>query len=83
MGVPPTKKRLLLRTPVASRARALAVLRWARALVPAVTLIITPVEGSLQEEGGGDDAITIEVDDVAAGPLSLADAIAKALSSDR
>jgi hypothetical protein len=68
---------------MASRARALAVARWARALVPAVTLIITPHEGSIQEEGGGVDAIVLEVDDVAAGPLSLADAIAKAIRRDR
>jgi len=83
MRVWPARHRLLLRTPMASRARARAVVRWARALVPAVTLIITPYEGSLPEEPNEDDAIVLEIEDVAAGPLSLADAIAKALKGDR
>lgn len=67
---------------MASRARALAVARWARALIPAVTLILIPYEGSIPDEADGEDAIVLEVEDVAAGPLSLADAIAKALRSD-
>jgi hypothetical protein len=74
-----TRKRLFLRAPMASRARALAVARWARALLPTVTLIIAPFEGMLPEGAEGDDAIVLEVDDVGTGPLSLADAVAKAV----
>jgi hypothetical protein len=68
---------------MASRGRALAVARWARALVPAVTLIIAPYEGTPPEEAEGDDAIILEVDEVGTGPLSLADAMAKAFRADR
>jgi hypothetical protein len=83
MRVPQTKKRLLLRTPTATRARAHAVARWARALVPAVTLVITPYEGQRLEGADDEDAIVLDMDDVAAGPLSLANAIAKALRPER
>lgn len=79
MPASPAQKRLFLRTPLASRARALAVVRWARALVPTVTLIIAPYEGMLPGEAEGDDVIVLEVDDVGTGPLSLADAMAKAV----
>jgi hypothetical protein len=72
MRVPQTKKRFLLRTPTATRARAHAVARWARALVPAATLDITPYEGQRPEEADDEDAIVLDMDDVAAGPLSLA-----------
>jgi len=79
MATPPTKRRLLLRTSAATRAHALAVARWARALVPAVTLVIAPYEGQRPEGADEEDAVVLEVDDVGAGPLALADAIAKAL----
>jgi hypothetical protein len=83
MRVPQTKRRLLLRTPIATRARAQAVARWTRALVPAVTLVITPYEGQRPEGADEEDAIVLEIDDVGAGPLALADAIAKALRPGR
>jgi hypothetical protein len=65
-----------------TRGRALAVASSARALVPAVTLVITPYEGA-RAEAGDDDAILLDVDDVASEPLALADALAKALRSGR
>jgi hypothetical protein len=55
------------------------VARWARALVPAVTLVITPCEGQRPEGAEDEDAIVLDMDEVAGGPLSLANAIAKAL----
>ena len=48
-----------------------------------MTLNSAPYAGSPPDEARGDDAFVLEIEDVAAGPLSLADAIGKALRGDR
>jgi hypothetical protein len=54
------------------------VASWARALVPAAIVVVTPLDGEQIEFADAESAITVDVDDVASGPLSLAHAIAKA-----
>ncbi len=83
---------MVLRTTTRNRRRARAIVRWARALVPAAVLVITPppstIEGSddvvsddvASDDVISDDAITVDADEVASGPLSLADAIARAVA---
>ncbi len=50
--------------------RAWEVLRWLRWLVPAAVLLVTPVPLP-----PGDASVSIDVEEVASGPLSLADAL--------
>ena len=71
---------LVVRATDASRRRVRAVARWARALVPAAALVITPFDG-FRADPSEDDAITIDADEVASGPLALADAIARAMAA--
>ena len=68
---------ILLLTGAVDRSRVRAVLRWARALVPAAVLVVSPVDGSPRDDVA-DDAITIDLDELPSGPLSLADALARA-----
>ena len=56
------------------------VLRWLRLLLPAAVLLSAPA--AMPGDADDEDTIIISVDadDVASGPLSLADAIARARS---
>jgi hypothetical protein len=68
---------VLLLTGAVDRSRVSAVLRWARALVPAAVLVVSPVDGRPKNDVP-EDAITIDLDELPSGPLSLADALARA-----
>jgi hypothetical protein len=73
----PTGKRVLvLRASEASGRRIRTIARWAHALVPAAVLVVTPFDDSRAETRK--DSIVLDADEVASGPLSLADAIARA-----
>jgi len=67
---------VVLRASVPNR-RVQVIARWARALMPAAVLVVTPTDLA-QVEVSDQDAITLDAKDVASGPLALADAIAKA-----
>lgn len=75
MGVPGRKVVVVVR-PGSSRRRSTEVVRWIRALLPAAILMVA---------GGGapppgveaNEVITIDVDSIPSGPLSLADALAR------
>ncbi len=69
---------MVVRTTTQNRRRARAIVRWARALVPAAVLVIAPPGVSAVQ--GSDDDITLDAEEVASGPLSLADAIARAVA---
>lgn len=64
---------VLVVRPGSSRRRASEVLRWVRWLVPAAVLLVSPAP----LPAGEVDATTIcvDVDEVASGPLSVADAL--------
>ena len=70
---------MLLRASEASGRHIRTIARWARALVPAAVLVVTPFDDSRTE--GTKDSIVLDVDEVASGPLALADAIARAAGS--
>jgi hypothetical protein len=80
MGSPTRKRLLVLRTTGANWGRVHAIARWARALVPAAALVVTPFDGS-RAEVSEEDSITLDVDQVRSGPLSLADALSKAVAA--
>ncbi len=50
------------------------IMRWVRALVPAALILVSSAPMSVP---AGDDVITVNVDDVDAGPLSVAAALAR------
>ncbi len=79
MNPSPKRPIVVLRTSGANRGRLGSLARWVRALLPAAVLIVAPVGG----EGtiGSDDAIALDGDALPSGPLSLADAIARAAAS--
>jgi hypothetical protein len=60
--------------PGASRGRLGEVLRWIRWFVPTAVLLVGHVP---PVEAGGDRVISLDVDEVASGPLSVADALAR------
>jgi len=70
---------LVLRVTEASGRHIHTIARWARALVPAAVLVVASFDDSRTE--GTKDSIVLDVDDVASGPLTLADAIARAAGS--
>ena len=67
---------VVLRTSGNNRRQLHKLARWVRALIPAAVLVVMPLDGSSTEVS--DDAITLDADQVTSGPLSLADAIARA-----
>ncbi len=58
-----------------NRQRVRTLLWWIRTLVPAAVLVCSPVDGLARNM---EDAITLRADDIPSGPLSLADALARA-----
>jgi hypothetical protein len=55
-----------------------AILRWLRALAPAAALVVA--EPGIDRAGDDDPAtvLTVDADDLASGPLAVADALARA-----
>ena len=68
--------RVLVR-PGTNPRRPAAIARWVRWMLPAALLIFSDVTPDALP--GDDDVITLDADDVDAGPLSVASAIQKAL----
>ncbi len=62
-----------------NRRRVGTLLCWIRALVPAAVLVSSPVEALTRDVL--EDAITLNVDEIPSGPLSLADALARATAT--
>lgn len=60
-------------------ARTQSILAWLRQLVPAALLVIAGA--NLPAPDPTDDAVVLDDDDVASGPLSLADALARRLAA--
>jgi hypothetical protein len=73
---------VVVRASDATRRHARVLARWARALVPAAVLVVTPPDAP-RLDSSENDTITLDADRVASGPLSLADAIARALAGDQ
>jgi hypothetical protein len=71
------QKVVLLRSSSGPRRRTEVLASWTRALLPTAVLVITPLDIA-RVEVADQDAISLDADDIASGPLSLADAIAKA-----
>lgn len=64
--------------PGASARRSSQVVTWIRALLPAAVLLIGGAGGaSPPDVGDAEDVITLDVDGVESGPLSVADALAR------
>jgi hypothetical protein len=59
-----------------SARRTAQVLTWLRWLLPAAVLVVTPAAGAPVER---EDAVTIDAEEACSGPLSVADALARAL----
>ena len=78
MGRRTRKKLLVLRTSAAHGRPVRTVARWAHTLVPAAVLVVMPLEGARTEVD--EDAIVLDADEVASGPLSLAHAMARAVA---
>ncbi len=76
MRWPRSKRLLVLHASSPDPLRLRTVARWARALVPAAVLVITSVDTVTAEIF--EDAIVLDVDEVASSPLALAEAIARA-----
>jgi hypothetical protein len=66
---------VLLVRPGANPRRASEIGRWLRALVPAALILVSSVPIAVQPD---DDVVTVSADDVDAGPLSVAAALARA-----
>jgi hypothetical protein len=64
----------------ANRNHLQSVLRWIRALVPAAVLMVDP--GDVLEDRAPEGAITLDLDEVPSGPVSLADALIRAASAN-
>jgi hypothetical protein len=69
--------RVLVR-PGTNPRRPAVIARWVRWMLPAALLIVSEVSPDALP-GDDDDVITLDADDVDAGPLSVASAIQKAL----
>jgi hypothetical protein len=72
----PSGKKIVLLTSSGPRRRAEVIASWARALLPTAVLVVNTIDVA-QLEAVGQDAIALDAEEVASGPLSLADAIAK------
>lgn len=59
--------------------RTRSLLRWAQQLVPAAVIVATTGDSSIGD--AREDAIRIDAEDIPSGPLSLANALARAASS--
>lgn len=66
---------VLLVRPGTSPRRSANLLRWLRWLLPAALLVVSQVPPGPADAA---DVITLDADSVESGPLSLADALAKA-----
>ena len=77
----PRRLVVVVRASDATRRHARSLARWARALVPAAVLVVTSLDAP-RADVSEDDTITLDADEVASGPLALADAIARALAAD-
>ena len=66
----------MLRAAEASGRHVRTIRRWARALVPAAVLVVTPFDDSRVE--ARKDSIVLDAEEVVSGPPALADAIARA-----
>jgi hypothetical protein len=53
------------------------IIRWAQALLPAAVLLSAPCALPADAEEDGAVVISVDADEVASGPLALADAIAR------
>lgn len=61
-----------------NRQRVRTLLWWIRTLVPAAVLVCSPADGVVRNVK---DAITLRADEIPSGPLSLADALARAAAA--
>ncbi len=66
---------VLVVRPGASPRRATEIRRWIRALVPAALILVS--SAPIDDGGGAEDVVTISADEVDAGPLSVAAALAR------
>lgn len=64
-----------------NRQRVRTLLWWIRTLVPAAVLVCSSVDGLPRNVE--DDAITLRADEIPSGPLSVADALARAAGAAR
>jgi hypothetical protein len=65
---------VLVVSPLANPRRARELRRWLRALVPAALILVSSVP---VDAAAGDDVITVSADEVDAGPLAVAAALAR------
>jgi hypothetical protein len=78
-----SKTVVVLVHPTTSPRHSSEILRWLRWLLPAALLVVAPASAPLSQL---DDVITLDADDVASGPLSVADALTRGVeraSKDR
>ncbi len=73
-----TRPVVVLRTSPARDAHVKTLARWVRAMLPAALLVIAPVGAPVSQLPG--DVIALDVQDVDSGPLSVADALVRAVS---
>jgi len=73
-----TRRRVVLvvASSAANRKRIEAIARWTRALVPTAMLVVSPFDKVTTEVL--EDAIAVDAEALPSGPLSLADALARA-----
>ncbi|BDG08384.1 hypothetical protein [Anaeromyxobacter paludicola] len=76
MTRPTSSRVILLAGAGASRRRVRELLRWTRALVPAVVLVASPGDASARSTG--EDGIELNAESIASGPLALAHALVRA-----
>ncbi len=69
----PVHRVVVVVRPESSRRRASEVVRWLRWLVPAAVLLIAPAPLPPSEVEAG--TVSVDLDEVASGPLSVADAL--------
>ncbi len=70
---PPPRRVVVVVRPGTNPRRASEVLRWLRWLVPAAVLLVAPAPGP--PSAPEDVTVSVDVDEVASGPLSVADAL--------
>jgi hypothetical protein len=76
-----TRPVVVLRTSPASDAHVKTLARWVRAMLPAALLVIAPLGAPVSHLPGDVIALDVQdVQDVDSGPLSVADALVRAVS---
>ena len=76
----PQRRVIVLVTRAANHRSVRPVAQWVRALVPAAVLVVARADVARSDTSEDGDAIVVDADALPSGPLSLADAIARAVA---